>query len=115
VATGFESSNAAAVAGFRSAWQTMTGRGIPVVTVIDHPIWESDPNLCLRTRDLADCTGSRAEVLTQNDPLREAAKDASLVTLLDFTDVYCDDTTCSPVIGGANVYRDRDHLTVTFA
>ena len=36
------------------------------------------------------------------------------VTLLDFTDVFCDGSSCSPVVGGANVYRDQDHLTVTF-
>jgi hypothetical protein len=22
---------------------------------------------------------------------------------------------CAPVVGGANIYRDQDHLTVTFA
>ena len=37
------------------------------------------------------------------------------MTLLDFTSVFCDDDTCFPVVGGANVYRDQDHLTVTFA
>ena len=37
------------------------------------------------------------------------------VTLLDFTDVFCGAEVCSPVVGGANVYRDQDHLTVTFA
>lgn len=114
VTTGFGSSHDAAVAGFRNAWQTMTKRGIPVITVIDHPIWESDPNLCLRLRDHAACVGLRADTLTNHDPLREAVVGQPLVTLLDFTDIYCDETYCYPVIGGANVYRDRDHLTVTF-
>jgi hypothetical protein len=35
-------------------------------------------------------------------------------TLLDFTDVYCGEELCQPVVGGANIYRDQDHLTVTF-
>ncbi|MFE6994854.1 acyltransferase family protein [Microbacterium sp. NPDC057659] len=111
---GYDSSHDAAVAGYQKAWSTMTDRGIPVVTVIDNPAWETDPNKCLRTRDQADCAGPRADLLTDSDPLRAAADGAKDVTLLDFTDVYCDDKTCFPVVGGANVYRDQDHLTVSF-
>lgn len=112
---GHDSSLDAAVAGYREAWSTMTDRGIPVVTVVDNPGWETDPNKCLRTRDASECAGPRAEHLTESDPIRDAAEGAEGVTLLDFTDVYCDDDTCYPVVGGANVYRDQDHLTVTFA
>ncbi len=92
----------------------MTDRGIPVITVVDNPVFETDPNKCLRTRDQAECSGARADVLLEDDPLRDAAEGAEDVTLLDFTDVFCDEDTCKTVIGGANVYRDQDHLTVTF-
>ncbi|KAA9135043.1 acyltransferase family protein [Microbacterium caowuchunii] len=112
---GFASSYDAAVAGYREAWSTMTAAGVPVVTVVDNPVWETDPNKCLRTRDVAACDGARAEVLVAEDPLREAAEGQDLVTLLDFTDVFCDEDSCFPVVGNANVYRDQDHLTVTFA
>lgn len=114
-AEGFASSYDAAVAGFRGAWQTMTERGVPVVTIVDHPFWDADPNRCLRIRDQASCVGLRADMLTDKDPTRGAAEGMPSVTLLDFTDVYCDDMLCYPVVAGANVYRDRDHLTVTFA
>ncbi|UYO98524.1 acyltransferase [Microbacterium sp. M28] len=111
---GFDSAQDAAVAGYREAWSTMTERGIPVVTVVDNPGWETDPNKCLRTRDQAECSGLRADVLAEEDPIAEAAAGMADVTLLDFTDVYCDEETCAPVVGGANIYRDQDHLTVTF-
>jgi hypothetical protein len=111
---GYDSSFDAAVAGYQAAWKEFTDRGIPVVTVVDNPTWETDPNKCLRTRPEADCTGARSEVLHE-DPVKDAAMGAQGVTLLDFTDVYCDETTCFPVVGGANIYRDQDHLTVTFA
>ncbi|MDQ1526005.1 MAG: hypothetical protein QOG18_618, partial [Microbacteriaceae bacterium] len=29
-------------------------------------------------------------------------------------DKYCNATKCFAVVGGANVYRDQDHLTVTW-
>ncbi|MEI3844952.1 MULTISPECIES: acyltransferase family protein [unclassified Microbacterium] len=112
---GFDSAHDAAVAGYRDAWSTVTERGIPVITVVDNPVWETDPNKCLRTRDTSECDAARSDVLVADDPLRDAASGLDAVTLLDFTDVFCASETCAPVVGGANVYRDQDHLTVTFA
>ncbi len=112
---GYDSAHDAAVAGYRDAWSTVTERGIPVITVVDNPVWETDPNKCLRTRDQAECDAPRSDVLVAEDPLRDAASGFDAVTLLDFTDVFCQDERCEPVVGGANVYRDQDHLTVTFA
>jgi len=111
---GYDSRHDAAVAGYRDAWSGMLDRGIPVVTVVDNPVWENDPNKCLRTKGVGNCDGARDELLTDQDPLKTAAEGVAGVTLLDFTDVFCDDTTCFPVVGGAGVYRDEDHLTVSF-
>ncbi|WP_409047028.1 acyltransferase family protein [Microbacterium sp. HA-8] len=111
---GFDSQHDAAVAGYREAWAPMLDAGIPIVTVVDNPVWENDPNKCLRTRGVAACDGPRDALLGDQDALRDAADGLDGVTVLDFTDVFCDDTTCFPVIGGANVYRDEDHLTVSF-
>jgi peptidoglycan/LPS O-acetylase OafA/YrhL len=112
---GYDSVHDAAVAGYVGAWDEVLDRGVPVITVVDNPVWETDPNKCLRTRALGDCDGVRSEVLVADDPLRDAAAQRDSVTLLDFTDVFCGADTCAPVVGGANVYRDQDHLTVTFA
>ncbi|MGZ0710711.1 acyltransferase family protein (plasmid) [Coraliomargarita sp. W4R53] len=112
---GYDSSHDAAVAGYREAWGEVLDVGIPVITVVDNPVWETDPNKCLRTRDAATCVAARDEVLVADDPLRDAATGLSDVTLLDFTDVFCGPETCGAVVGGANIYRDQDHLTVTFA
>lgn len=114
-ATGFGSSFDAAVAGYREAWGEVLERDIPVITVVDNPVWETDPNKCLRTRDASACDGTRSELLVEDDPLRAAASGIDGVTLLDFTDVFCDESVCWPVVGGANIYRDQDHITVTFA
>lgn len=112
---GYDSAYAAAVAGYREAWSTVLDRGIPVITVVDNPVWETDPNKCLRTRDVTECDAVRADVLVAEDPLKDAASGLDAATLLDFTDVYCGAELCAPVVGGANIYRDQDHLTVTFA
>ena len=115
VSDGYASSYDAAVVGYRAAWGEMLDRGVPVITVVDNPVWETDPNKCLRTRDASACDGARSDVLVSKDPLRGAASGLDGVTLLDFTDVFCDGEVCRPVIGGASVYRDENHLTVSFA
>ena len=112
---GYDSVHDAAVAGYQDAWAEVLDRGIPVITVVDNPVWETDPNKCLRTRAMSECDGPRSELLIADDPLRDAASGLPGVTLLDFTDVFCGADVCWPVVGGANIYRDQDHLTVTFA
>ncbi|MHB1171038.1 MAG: acyltransferase family protein [Lacisediminihabitans sp.] len=97
--------------GFVSAWQQ--AKGAPIVTLVDNPDFAEDPNKCLRLNPAATCTELRKDVLLPTDPIAVAAK-ASGATLLDFTDKYCDASTCFSVVGGANVYRDQDHLTVTW-
>lgn len=100
--------------GFEEAWSTQA-KGAPIITMVDNPDLTSDPNKCLRLNSAADCTVARGEVLTKDDPLAMAARASSNVTLLDLTSTYCDQKRCFVVIGGANVYRDQDHLTVTWA
>ena len=104
----------AAVEGYRRAWQRQLARGTAIVALADNPTWDTDPNKCLRTHRPSACTRPRAVAVDAHDPLREAAASTPGVTLLDFTDVYCDREHCHPVVGGADVYRDQDHLTVSF-
>jgi len=99
-------------AGFVDAWKQAGSASI--VTIVDNPDFAEDPNKCLRTADAADCTELRADVLDEVDPLALAGAQAG-ATVLDFTDKYCDATECFSVVGGANVYRDQDHITRTFA
>jgi peptidoglycan/LPS O-acetylase OafA/YrhL len=112
------SAAAAETAGFVEAWSPQLEQATPVVTLVDNPSWETDPNKCLRISDAASCTESRDDGLGEVDPLASAATELAAggldVTLLDFSETYCADD-CFPVIGGANVYRDQDHLTRTFA
>jgi peptidoglycan/LPS O-acetylase OafA/YrhL len=97
--------------GFSKAWTQ--ARGAPIVALVDNPDFLSDPNKCLRLNSAKNCTESRSAVLNKTDPIGVAAT-ASGASLLDLTDKYCDAKECFSVVGGANVYRDRDHLTVTW-
>ena len=104
-------SNATISAGFEKAWTQ--AKGAPIVAVVDNPDFLTDPNKCLRTSSAKDCTEARSDVLPKVDPLAVAASETG-ATKVDLTEKYCDATRCFSVIGGANVYRDQDHLTVTW-
>ncbi|MBK4348621.1 acyltransferase family protein [Lacisediminihabitans changchengi] len=97
--------------GYDKAWSQ--AKGAPIVTIVDNPDFLTDPNKCLRASAAKDCTEARSDVLKKVDPISLAAKKHG-ATLLDLTDKYCDDTRCFSVVGGADVYRDQDHLTVTW-
>lgn len=105
----------AAEQGFRSAWAPLVARGIPLLAIADNPSVQANPNVCLLNRPVAACLVDRRAALPAVDAFVAAAAGSETVHIVDFSDVYCDDQTCSPVVGGVDVYRDPDHLTATFA
>ena len=96
------------------AWSAQS-RSARLVVIADNPAVPYDPNNCLRAGTPASCEFARAEALESPDPLGLAADIVANSIVVDFTDVFCDASRCHAVISGANVYRDQDHLTATFA
>jgi len=107
-------SPAAAVDGLVGAWAAQA-QGSPVIALSDNPVPGDDPNKCLRYSDASQCDVSREIALPGPDIFAEAARAHEAAHSLDFSSLFCDETRCAVVIGGADVYRDQDHLTATFA
>jgi peptidoglycan/LPS O-acetylase OafA/YrhL len=61
------------------------------------------------------CARSRAGALRPDPAVAAARTLAPRVREIDLTRAFCDARRCYPVIGGALVYKDEDHLTPTFA
>jgi peptidoglycan/LPS O-acetylase OafA/YrhL len=112
-------------------WQEGTRRtiaaldraAIPTVVLYDVPVQRVDVPTCL-SRVLAHpwypetwCTSSRAEALDSQVLRAEQAAVSGLrsVRLLDFSDVFCDISTCKVEMQGVPIYRDRGHLNSVFA
>ncbi len=96
------------------AWM-MQSRTARVVVISDNPAVGFDPNNCLRAGTIDACSFDRSAGLVSPDPLGLAADLVPHSMVVDFTEVFCDSQRCNVVISGANVYRDQDHLTSTFA
>ena len=112
---GYGSRTDAAVAGFAGAWSSPSVAAVPILAVTDNPAFPTDPNLCLLNRTANDCDVPRGQAVPAPDPLSRAAEAQPNVHVLDSTDLFCDDTVCSPVVGDRNAYRDPNHLTASFA
>ena len=106
-----EADRATAATGYEQAWAAL---GAPIVAIRDNPRFEDDPNKCLKqTGKASACTSPRDFALDGDDPIAIAAT-ASGAQLIDLTDTYCDAEACRSVVGGASIYRDRDHMTDTW-
>ena len=67
-----------------------------------------------RDRDPArSCRRRRADALPP-DPAAEAARRSDRAVLVDLTRFFCDASWCEPVIGGALVYKDSNHITSVY-
>ncbi|GAA1229143.1 acyltransferase family protein [Microbacterium phyllosphaerae] len=103
--------------GFATYWNTLENAGIEVLVLRDVPRMDEnipdcvaehydDPDVCARDRD---------DALPGAALFAEAVAAAPDVAVADFTDVFCDDEICKPVIGNVIAYSDDHHLTDSFA
>ena len=108
------------VDGYVPVLQSWVEAGQSVLVIRDSPRIPSDVGtapdcVALNTNDLAACTGARLTWLAP-DPLTDAATVIAdpNVSIVDLSDFFCTDDTCSAVVGGVLVFYDNSHMTATF-
>lgn len=99
--------------GLRSVWRELTDAGIRVVSIHDTPWMPFEPGDCL-AGDPHECRAPRAEVVA-SDIFEYAASEVRGVRVIDLTDAICGAETCPTVVGNVIVWRDRHHMTATYA
>ena len=111
-----ETADQAIVRGLVGAWRNLPD--VPIVAIRDNPWTRPDVLGCVSqhlTTAARACAVSRSKGLAMFDGQAEAALQVSRAHLVDLTSLYCTATACPPVIGHVLVYKDRTHLTATFA
>ncbi|WP_210649596.1 acyltransferase family protein [Nocardioides sp. SYSU D00065] len=105
------------VGDLRALWAEWVDAGKQVVVLADPPALGQGPvPECLAAASTTrDPCATPAEVARTPDPLVEAARGQDGVTLVDLTDVVCDERRCHAVVGGIPVYADQNHLLQYFA
>ncbi|MEU4552273.1 acyltransferase family protein [Micromonospora violae] len=103
----------------RRTWAATVAAGIPVIVLRDTPYHDRDIAECVseNPKNLTRCASPRDKVLAGGGgPAHEtAARDNTKVHLVDLNSAICPRERCAPVIGGALVYRDNNHITATYA
>lgn len=97
------------------AWKRFTDEGVPVVALRDTPRFPHSIPGCLTVNDEpAECGLEKKHVYESESPLGNFDL-PELVTQIDVSHRLCDDDYCPAVIGNIVAYRDRSHLSATFA
>ncbi|HWC09133.1 MAG TPA: acyltransferase family protein, partial [Solirubrobacterales bacterium] len=92
------------------------GAGLQVAVLRDTPASASDVPSCVSEdlQNLDKCAFKRVHDWNLEFDVR-AAESSPYAHLIDITDEICPGDLCRAVIGNALVYRDKTHLTATFA
>lgn len=104
-------------AAMATAWNARGNLRAPVISITDNPRFTPETALCVEKDPRAantDCTLPRATAIV-DDGSRRAADAATNAHVVDTADLFCDERTCYPVIGGVIVYRDANHITGSYA
>jgi hypothetical protein len=111
-----ESRFAASVRGYRDAWAALGDRR--VIVLRDTPRFRGDTDTCIRRalrrkRRPGPACAEPPSFALPRDPAVVAARRSGR-EILDLTPFFCD-ARCYPVIGGALVVRDANHMTGTYS
>jgi peptidoglycan/LPS O-acetylase OafA/YrhL len=113
--TGKESADALE-AGYAKTLDRIDKAGLQVAVIRDTPASASDVPSCVSEdlQNLDKCAFERVRDWNKEYDVR-AAEAAPFAHLIDINDEICPSDLCRAVIGNALVYRDKSHLTATFA
>jgi peptidoglycan/LPS O-acetylase OafA/YrhL len=105
--------------GLVKIWKEINSAGVPILVIKDNPRPIKASILCISKNkfdNFSACQNSK-ELAMPFDPQPDAVAklNSPLTRLVDFTNVYRDDSKCDAVIGGVIVNRDENHLTNTFS
>ena len=94
-------------------WQMITKLGVPILAIRPTPSLETDPADCLPDQ-LDRCVIPRSRSVMADTTVL-AARTVPGVHVIDMNDLICATDTCGPAVGNLVVFRDKHHLTKTYA
>ncbi|HEX8085382.1 MAG TPA: acyltransferase family protein [Solirubrobacteraceae bacterium] len=112
---------AATAEDYAAAWDALPVSIERVVVIRDTPemLPESGTLACVEEAlddgraPASACARPRDEAL-RDDPAARAAQRSGRAVVVDLIEFFCDARTCPPVIGGALVYKDTNHITAVY-
>jgi hypothetical protein len=110
------------VAGHIALWRSLPATIRRIVVIRDTPRSSAASALCVQRAFAANraaarrCSRPRAQALHRDPAVAAAQRSRSpRVHAIDLSSFFCDAERCFPVVGGAFVYKDLDHISTVFA
>jgi hypothetical protein len=110
------------VAGYKAAWKSLPKTVTHIIVIRDTPIVGFQANDCvqralLQHKNAGSICAVKRSIALRTDPAVVAARrlHSPRVKVIDMTHFLCSAKRCFPVIGGALVYKDDQHLLDVFA
>lgn len=102
--------------GLLTRWRELSDMGLNVVVIRDTPWMDSNPVECLSAFKaiMEDCATKTSRAF-KSDSIMLAMKENPPVSFIDLSKNICDTEWCWPVQGQVLLWRDRHHLTATYA
>lgn len=97
---------------------TIDQLGAPAAVILDTPEFAETPADCLSAHldDTAPCDAPRSQALNREIQHAEVTAASRTATpVIDLTPYLCNGTICPAIQGNTLVFRDKHHLTATFA
>ena len=112
-----DESQAELAKGLLERWSQFRSRGVPVVVVADTPWMRKDPPDCLSSPRVAPgaCDTPTDVALKSPDSILRAMESNPDVSFVSFNDRICQDGICQAIRDDQVLWRDRHHLTATYA
>jgi peptidoglycan/LPS O-acetylase OafA/YrhL len=97
-------------------WRELQQLGVSVVVIRDTPWMANDVPECLTSSDrsIADCSTRRGDAFKDDSQLA-AVERVDDVLMYDLSNLICDKNICPVARGNMLLWRDRHHLTATYA
>ena len=101
--------------GFEASFGELDRLEIPFVVIRDNPVLTENQLDCVKRNftDTTPCVIPRNKAFMITDYAAQTASKLS-AQIIDFSEIYCDETTCRTAIGGVPMYRDNHHFTAVF-
>jgi hypothetical protein len=110
------------IRGYIAAWRALPRTVRHIMVIRDTPVAADHTARCVERvirarRSTNRACGVRRSAAFVSDRAVAAARRirSSRVKVIDLTNRFCDRRWCYPVIGGALVWKDKHHITATFA
>jgi hypothetical protein len=107
--------------GFLAIWRQVPPTVKRILVIRDVPRIRFSTASCVlramrrRVRTARACAVPRSGAMPADPSAAAARRGPARVRLLDFTRHFCDRARCYPVVGGAYVYKDDNHMNTVFA